>query len=160
MAKKNEYYVSNDSLERNLFSYYDTGGKKYYDELCITFFKIANHLSISVVRQKKYRVQASLVDDIIQAGTLKAIKEINKFDKYRKKKVLEKEDTTINKETKGTAKAFNFFTTVIRNEMVQEIMKQDRKNWYNHDTKKETYKRRLKEEYGINGVVVEYDKLH
>ena len=154
MAPKKSYYVNNDHLEEILCLYYDTGEKKYYDELCVTFFEIANHLSLSVVKQKKYRVQTSLVDDIIQAGTLKAIKEIKKFDKYRKKKKVG------SKETKGTSKAFNFFTTVIRNEMVQEIIKQDRKNWYKHDTKIEIYKKRLKEEYGINGVVVEYEKLH
>ena len=141
-------YIDNDELERYLAEYYATGDKVIYEKLCTMFFEIAQRISVYVARKKKFSIQKYVLDDIIQAGTLKAIKEIYKFSHKRKAK---------DGDGKQKAKAFNFFSTVIHNEMIQELMKEDRKNWYNHEEKKDTYIKRLREEKGIVGVVNEYE---
>lgn len=137
-------YIDNDELEMYLAEYYATGDKVVYEKLCGMFFKIAQRICVYVARKKKFSIQKYTLDDIVQAGTLKAIKEIYKFSNKR---------TAKDGDGKTKAKAFNFFSTVIHNEMIQELMKEDRKNWYNHEEKRDKYIQRLREEKGIIGVV-------
>jgi hypothetical protein len=148
-------YCNNEELEQLLCDYYATHNNTSFQKICNIFFEMAKHLAVYVARKKKFNIHHTIVDDMIQAGTLKAMREIHKFDASRKRKMMCGKDAG-----KRKAKAFNFFTTVISNEMVQEIMKQDRKNWYRHEEKSKTYvdrattERNLKTATPINDAIM------
>jgi len=122
-------YIKNADLERCLIEYRENGEKVTYDEICSMFFLMAKKLVYYVMRKRKYQYDKFMIDDLVSAGTCKAIKEINKFDKTGKHKA---------------SKAFNFFTTVIINEMTQELMKQENKTWYRDEKKIMRYIERAK----------------
>lgn len=113
-------YIKNADLEKALLGYLETGDKLKYDETCVMLFKISKKLVYWVISRRKFKYDKFMVDDLISAGTQKAIKEMHKFSKTGKHK---------------ESKAFSFFTMVIINEMTHELMKQERKNWYRDDEK-------------------------
>ena len=122
-------YIKNADLEENLINYSSSGEKHVYDTLCEMFFLMSKKLVYYVMKKRKYRYDKFLIDDLVSAGTHKAIREMGKFDKTGKHK---------------KAKAFNFFTTVIINEMTQELMKQENKTWYRDESKVKRYIERAK----------------
>ena len=132
-------YIKNADLERCLIEYGLNSKKIIYDEVCLMFFMMAKKLVYYVLKKRKYIYDKFVIDDLISAGTCKAIKEMHKFDKTGKHK---------------QSKAFNFFTTVIINEMTQELMKQENKTWYKDKAKVKNYLERAKYKNLIN---YEYD---
>ena len=138
MSQGSGNYINNAELERHIYEYYETNSTESYEKVCSMFFMIAQNLSTYIAKKQKFLIDYHVVQDLISAGTLKAMKEIDKFNKTGDRK---------------NSKAFNFFTTVIKNEMIQELMKEERKRWYRSDEKRETFIQRMKQEKNVDGFI-------